>query len=111
MFKVKNDAIAGVFLSIPIALLCMTIFGCTTAPRNKLPPNQAAPMPGYKQGTKFIYSDGTWETVISVNNGLVTWQDYREKVYTSSPDFTYRPISWQSKAAGEPGDLCRVKIC
>lgn len=81
-------------------LMALTAYGCATAPASSVaagPRLEPAPLPSYSQGTTFVYSDGKWETVTDHTAGVVTWQDYRNYAYSSSPDFTYRPSKWQGK--------------
>ena len=58
---------------------------------------QSVPLPVYQKGTTFVYSNGTWETVISSSPHLVTWENYRGYVSSGSPDFTRRRTEWQTR--------------
>lgn len=67
--------------------------GCATVPVSSETPGprlEPAPLPVYSQGTTFVYSDGTWETVIEASPAAVTWSDYRNYVSSGLPDFTHR---------------------
>lgn len=59
-----------------------------------LPP---AKLPQYEVGTKYIYSDGSWERVDRKGQGWITWVNRQGNTYTSSVDFTYKPFRWQTK--------------
>lgn len=56
-----------------------------------------APLPVYKKGTTFIYSNGTWETVADSSPESITWRDYRGYISSGSADFTRRRAAWQTK--------------
>ncbi len=56
----------------------------------------AVPLPDYQVGTKFVYSDGTWERVIEKESGWVKWVNQRKNVSVGSPDITYKRSSWQT---------------
>ena len=55
-----------------------------------------APLPRYQAGTKYVYSNGTWETVIKVSPEGITWRNYRDAISTTAPDFTYKSYEWQT---------------
>jgi surface antigen len=59
----------------------------------ELPP---APLPNYQVGTKFVYSDGTWETVKEVGVKQITWVNHRKQVSVGTPDFTYKRGRWET---------------
>jgi surface antigen len=54
-------------------------------------------LPAYRPGTTFVYSDGTWETVAAVTPHAVIWRDHRGYTSSRTPDFTRRPISYQTR--------------
>ena len=54
-------------------------------------------LPAPKPGTTFVYASGRWDRVESVDNGSVTWKNHRGDLSTSSADFTFRPVKWQTK--------------
>lgn len=84
---------------ILIVAIFMAASGCATSPPQRPGPNLApAQLPIYKKGTTYVYSNGSWETVIDVTSGAVTWKDNRGMVSTGSPDFTYKRTSWQLKS-------------
>jgi hypothetical protein len=58
---------------------------------------KAAPLPTYQKGTTFVYSNGTWETVLANSPARVTWRDHRGYVSSGSADFTRRRAEWQTK--------------
>jgi surface antigen len=59
----------------------------------ELPP---APLPTYQVGTKFVYSDGTWETAREVGINQITWVNHRNHVSVGVPDFTYKRARWET---------------
>ena len=81
-------------------LIAVLAAGCTSIPvatQNLGPRLEPAQLPSYSRGTTFVYSDGTWETVLDTSPGAVTWKDHRNYVSSSTPDFTYRPSKWEGK--------------
>jgi hypothetical protein len=56
-----------------------------------------APLPHYQVGTKFVYSNGTWETVTRIGPEGVTWKNHRGNESTGQPDFTYKRHTWQTR--------------
>jgi surface antigen len=58
---------------------------------------KTTPMPKYQAGTTFVYSDGSWETVIKVGPEGITWRNHRGSISTGSPDFIYKRFKWQTK--------------
>ena len=59
-----------------------------------LPP---APLPHYEAGTKFVYSNGTWETVMEAGPEQVAWINHRGNLSTGYPDFTYKRNTWKTR--------------
>ena len=57
----------------------------------------ATPLPAYQKGTIFVYSDGSWETVVANSPDKVTWRDHRGYVSSGAADFTRRRTEWQTK--------------
>ena len=55
------------------------------------------PLPDYRMGTKFIYSNGTWEKVVKVGQGQVEWVNQRGNTSVTKVDFTYRSLQWRNK--------------
>lgn len=97
MNKTKDNLFYFPILVIIVAFLSLINYGFATAHQhtgNKLAP---APLPTYKKGTTFIYSDGTWETIIANAAGEVTWRDHRGYVSSGSADFTRRRENWQTR--------------
>jgi len=79
-------------------LIALFASGCATipvSPGTAGPRLEPAQLPSYGRGTIFVYSDGTWETVIDTAPGMVIWRDHRNYVSSASPDFTYRPVKWE----------------
>ena len=69
--------------------------GCATSPPQQRGPDLApAQLPVYKKGTTFVYSNGSWETVVDVTPGAVTWENSRGRVSTGPVDFTFKQTSW-----------------
>jgi hypothetical protein len=89
-----------ILIRIPVMLfltiLALTIAGCTAAPQSSRSNPASEPLPVYRQGTTFVYSDGTWETVAAVAANVVTWKDYRGYTATGTPDFTHRPVYYET---------------
>lgn len=56
----------------------------------------AAPLPKYRVGDKFVYSNGTWEKVAYIEDDQVTWINHRGYYSSGKSDFTYRRSSWES---------------
>lgn len=82
---------------IILAFVILTGSSCTTTPPSTGPELSPAPLPTYKVGTTFIYSNGAWETVTAIAPGMVTWTNYRGVISSGSPDFTFRASKWQSR--------------
>lgn len=87
-----------------IAAISLIISSCaatrdqevTSSPLNQLALDPA-PLPHYKPGTKFVYSNGTWETVTQVGTDGVTWTNHRGDQSTGLSDFTYKRHTWQTR--------------
>lgn len=58
---------------------------------------KTAPMPNYQAGTTYVYSDGSWETVIKVDAEGITWSNHRGWISTGSRDFIHKRFKWQTK--------------
>ncbi|MCG6931805.1 MAG: hypothetical protein LJE64_14725 [Desulfofustis sp.] len=87
---------AGLFTLLLPLLIC----GGSVSParsQSGAPNLKSAPLPTYRPGTKFVYSDGTWETVLKVGPDGVTWKNHRNFTSTGSPDFTYKRFKWQTR--------------
>jgi hypothetical protein len=97
VIKIKYNTADKTFFLFFLLLFFLAVQGCATVAQNSGPELEPTPLPAYKKGTTFVYSDGSWETVIDVTQGLVTWRDYRGKVYSGSADFSYQPIRWQTR--------------
>lgn len=59
-------------------------------------PEEPIPLPVYRSGTTFVYSDGTWETVVNASDGEVVWKEQDGFLSVGSPDFTHRRTRWES---------------
>ena len=77
-------------------IAALTTYGCTTAPRTTAPEHDTVPLPSYTKGTTFVYSNGTWETVLKTAPDSVTWLNHRRNISSGSPDFTHRRTEWET---------------
>ena len=94
----KNSPLPRECRSLILFLLLVLILpnGCS---KNHVPADQgfdSTTLPSYKPGTTYVYSNGSWETVVDVSSQLLKWQDHRGRVYRRLSDFTYRPTTWES---------------
>jgi hypothetical protein len=97
MNKNKGNLLYFTLLVIVFAILYFIRYGFAEAQQhtgNRLP---SAPLPAYRQGTTFVYSDGAWEIVVANSAGQVTWRDHRGYVSSGSADFTRRRTQWQTR--------------
>jgi surface antigen len=78
-------------------MLALAVLGCTAAQRSADIHLNPEPLPVYRQGTTFVYADGTWETVNAVAPNIVTWKDHRGYTSNGTPDFTRRRIYYQTR--------------
>ncbi len=80
---------------------CVIMFsfftGCAITGTIIQPDLQSASLPNYIEGTTFVYSDRTWETVQEVTPDSVVWVNHRGRVSIGTADFIYRPSSWQTR--------------
>ncbi|MGI9570141.1 MAG: hypothetical protein ACR2PH_10500, partial [Desulfobulbia bacterium] len=61
----------------------MAVGGCATSPPQVPAPNLApAALPTYKEGTTYVYSNGSWERVIDTMPDAVSWESDRGSVST-----------------------------
>jgi surface antigen len=58
-----------------------------------LPP---APLPTYTTGTRYVYSNGTWEEVSEVKGGTITWTNHKGNIKKTTADFTRRSSDWET---------------
>ena len=98
----NNISIIAEYLLIVAVLFFVT--SCTAKHNQEaktISPNtlglRPAPLPHYKVGTKFVYSNGTWETVTNVGSDGITWKNNRGNESTGLSDFTYKRHTWQTK--------------
>ena len=84
-------------LSSILSLFAIMAVGCTARYVEPNPELEPAAAPQYIEGTTFVYSNGSWETVVSASPEKVTWKNHRGFVSAGSPDFTYRRFEWQSR--------------
>ena len=78
-------------------ILTMVLLGCTAAQHTADTDHAPVPLPVYRQGTTFVYADGTWETVHAVAPNIVTWKDHRGYTSNGEPDFTRRRIYYKTR--------------
>ncbi len=97
MFNKEINLIRFFYRMASLMLIILAAYGCATTPPPSGPQLPPAPLPTYEKGTTFIYSNGAWETVTAIAPGRVTWQNHRGYVSSGSPDFTHRPLNWQTK--------------
>ena len=83
----------SIILMMPVS----AIFIGPNAQSASLPGQNFQPLPVYHPGTTFVYSDGTWETVIAAEPNVVSWKDHRGNTSTGTPDFTRRRLQYQTK--------------
>ncbi len=98
--KIRSST-SAVALILAIWLL---LSSCASPPRQTAVYSEAnklglapAPLPQYKVGTKFVYSNGTWESVLDVGPEEVTWVNHRGNESIGSADFTYKRRQWKTR--------------
>ena len=79
-------------------LAALASTSCASGPRNLEPGLGPAPLPSYRKGTTFVYSDGSWETVMEATAQEVTWRNHRRDISIGSADFTHRRRQWENNA-------------
>jgi hypothetical protein len=77
-------------------LAILTTYSCITTTGKTAPGYGAVPLPSYTKGTTFVYSNGTWETVLATAPDSVTWINHRRDISSGSPDFTLRRTKWET---------------
>ena len=80
-----------------VTFLSLVSYGIATAHQHTGKKLNPASLPVYQKGTTFVYSDGSWETVVANSADKVTWRDHRGYLSSGSADFTRRRTEWQSK--------------
>ena len=85
-----------IILSFTLSLFALTVAGCAARHIDQVSVLEPAPTSQYAAGTTFVYSNGTWEKVISATREMVTWENHRGTISTGSPDFTHRRFEWQT---------------
>lgn len=58
-----------------------------------LPPE---PLPTYRTGDTYVYSNGTWERVVATDGTTVQWVNYKGNMSLGPSDFTYKRTQWQT---------------
>lgn len=54
-------------------------------------------LPTYQKGTKYVYSDGSWEKVLLQNDDNILWIDNRGNKSSRPIDFVYKKSEWETK--------------
>ena len=85
----------SVTVLVLLLLFCAPVLSQAAANANSLG-LKPAPLPKYLAGNTYVYSNGTWETVIKVSPEGITWRNYRDAISTTTPDFTYKSYKWQT---------------
>lgn len=100
----KDNVTSLILKFIYLTGLVFLVSSCaSTAPTNMTPTEsnklglEPAPLPRYQVGTKFVYSNGTWETVAGVTNNEVEWINHRNNQSAGTADFTYKRSRWQTR--------------
>ncbi len=104
--KYKNQTILSMILSgLLLFLVLFGLNGCNGRTEGQPLKGSVlgmAPLPNYKLGSTFVYSDGTWETVKKIDGTKISWVNYRGRPSTGDVDFTYNRTKWRSsKRKGE----------
>ena len=91
------------FISGGILCLLFLFQGCQSAAYAKQQnlANQtdtaSVPPPQYTPGTKFIYSDGSWDKVVSVNGSDINWINHRGYKSQGSNEIIYKRSIWKNR--------------
>ncbi|WP_163338307.1 hypothetical protein [Desulfopila sp. IMCC35008] len=98
--QILNKAIRGLIIFLIAGSGVMA--GCTNPVATTRSVQDAAPqgildLPTYIPGTVFVYASGRWDTVENVDKDSVQWLNHRGDRSVGSHDFTFRPLSWESK--------------
>ena len=97
MNKNRGNLFYFLILIIVVTFMSLISHGLATAYQHTGKMLDPAPLPTYQKGTTFVYSDGSWETVVANSPDKVTWRDHRGYLSSGSADFTRRRTEWQSK--------------
>jgi hypothetical protein len=84
------------FAAYVYAFAVLTTFSCVSPPGTATPRPEAVALPSYTKGTTFVYSNGTWETVLNTGQDSVTWLNHRREISSGSADFTLRRMQWET---------------
>ena len=93
----ENRSIRHYSLLKTLIIFGFAFVGCATGRQAIGPDLIPAQLPSYKEGTKYIYSNNTWEMVTAATPDMVSWVDHRGKVSSGSPNFIFRRAKWQTK--------------
>lgn len=100
MHMLKDIGVQKMVRVVVWLLAPMLVFGCGGAVQEGHPLASgvmgSAPLPVYRSGTIYVYSDGTWEQVENVRDGKVFWVDYRGRRSAGRADFSYAREIWES---------------
>ncbi len=94
-FSSTRNKLVAAFTSALLVLLLAN--GSWAAVQSNTLGLKASPMPRYRPGTTFVYSDGSWETAIKVGSDGITWRNHRGSISTGSQDFIKKRFKWQTK--------------
>jgi hypothetical protein len=93
-----NKTIDSLFLMLVLVIIFLVLnTGIAKAHQHGKNMPETATLPVYQKGTTFVYSDGSWETVVANSPDRVTWRDHRGYVSSGSADFTRRRTEWQTR--------------
>lgn len=91
-------------LRILVLAISLLLSSCASPNRHKALYSDAntlglspAPLPQYRVGTKFVYSNGTWESVFDTGPDGITWVNHRGNESKGSSDFTYKRLQWKTR--------------
>ncbi len=100
MKNTRNRSVRYYFHFYIFIITMVAIMGCTAGKQPIRSDLTMSHLPSYKEGTTYVYSDGTWETVTAVMPDMVSWIDHRGKVSSGSPDFMFKRSNWKTKTRG-----------
>ena len=97
-----------VFLVLLMGLIIIAVINCT-ALRSQPKATRPVSLPFYLTGQTFVYSNGSWEKVTSIDEYGVSWINHRGRISSGSPDFTFRHSSWKTKSRSGHREFSRRK--
>ncbi len=99
IFRRHRPSFSGKSLLLIFSVLLFS--GCL--PKNDTPTDLTsinlapAPLPTYTPGTRYVYSNGSWEEVVRVDGQQVEWRTHRGSKRVNSVDFTRRSDQWETR--------------